>query len=318
MIRLMGQWKFRALDHLCAGNRIKRAMWRMYRQTVIRRITRGRKSQTLPIRRKTRRQTVGRRAGTVSFRLEDPGLEDGTPGFGLDETKIFIHNTTPSSSIAANISTYGLEIVKDTDSVFHVTSDILPVNTEFSISARDLAVNTDFTDSFTGPNIKQNKGFVIDKIDSEAPRAENVSQSPAADVWSREKLISADVRDIAMEMDWDAAIDDDGNFYSYPVPAEDGETGGSGIDEVFLSEDKNAGPNDQGNIPVSSALFLDTDGAHAISTTVNHNGTYYLIMTDKVGNRAEVPIVVTTIDTKLPVVMDVTHTPATTENRLPE
>lgn len=251
---------------------------------------------------------------TVSFRLEDPGLEDGTPGFGLDETKIFIHNTTPSSSIAANISTYGLEIVKDTDSVFHVTSDILPVNTEFSISARDLAVNTDFTDSFTGPNIKQNKGFVIDKIDSEAPRAENVSQSPAADVWSREKLISADVRDIAMEMDWDAAIDDDGNFYSYPVPAEDGETGGSGIDEVFLSEDKNAGPNDQGNIPVSSALFLDTDGAHAISTTVNHNGTYYLIMTDKVGNRAEVPIVVTTIDTKLPVVMDVTHTPATTEN----
>ena len=119
---------------------------------------------------------------TVSFRLEDPGLEDGTPGFGLDETKIFIHNTTPSSSIAANISTYGLEIVKDTDSVFHVTSDILPVNTEFSISARDLAVNTDFTDSFTGPNIKQNKGFVIDKIDSEAPRAENVSQSPAADV----------------------------------------------------------------------------------------------------------------------------------------
>ena len=150
---------------------------------------------------------------------------------------------------------------------------------------------------------------MIDKIDSEAPRAENVSQSPAADVWSREKLISADVRDIAMEMDWDAAIDDDGNFYSYPVPAEDGETGGSGIDEVFLSEDKNAGPNDQGNIPVSSALFLDTDGAHAISTTVNHNGTYYLIMTDKVGNRAEVPIVVTTIDTKLPVVMDVTHTP---------
>lgn len=249
---------------------------------------------------------------TLSFRLEDPALEDGTPGFGLDETKVFIHNTMSSSSTAANLSAYGLECVKDADGVFRVKADILPVNSSFSVSARDIAVNPDFDGDFTGPNIKQNKGLVLDKIDSEAPKAENLAQTPTE--WSRTKTITVSVRDIAMKMDWDAMIDEDGNFYSYPFPAADGEIDGSGIDEVFLSEDKNAGANDTDNIALSNALLLNASSPRTVSATVDHNGTYYLIMTDKVGNRAEVPIVVTTIDTKLPVVMGVTHTPSTTDN----
>lgn len=249
------------------------------------------------------------RSRTVSFRLEDPVLGDGTPGCGLDENKTVIQNTTASSSSGANISGYGFEVVNDGGGAFHVKADILPMISAFSVTAHDKAVNPDFEEKFRGPNVRQNKGIVLDKIDSEAPKAENLTQAPAE--WSRTKTISVNVRDIAMEMDWDLGIDDGGNVYTFPVPAEDGEIDGSGIAEVFLSEDQNAQPDDPNNIALASAM-LNAGGARAVSATVDHNGTYYMITTDNVGNRAEYPITVTTIDTTLPVVMEVTHTPPTT------
>lgn len=250
---------------------------------------------------------------TVTFRLEDPVLDDGTPGKGLDESRIYVHNPI-SSGGAPNLSGYGYKAQKNADGTFSVSTDFWPLDPKLNLTAFDFAINADFETTHSGPNFKQNELVEFGKVDSIAPDIQSVTQTPAEDVWSADKTISTSIKDTAQKMDWDFDMDDEGNMYTYPVPAADGQTDGSGVKDIFLSEDKNAQPGDEGNIKVKRDP-VDASGAQNVSVKVDHNGTYYLIATDNVGNRTEKAISVTTIDNTLPVVMDVTHDPITEQER---
>ncbi|WP_066684589.1 Ig-like domain repeat protein [Christensenella intestinihominis] len=243
---------------------------------------------------------------TVTFRLGDPELADGTPGLGLDEGKVYIHNTT-SGSANANLSAYGLAPRQNGDGTWSVTVGIWPTNAEMSVTAYDRAVNHDFTGAASGPNVRQNRGFVLDRIDSVPPAIESLAVGQE-DVWTREKTVSAVVSDSAVKMESKTGIDDGGKLFTYPVPGET--VAGSGVGSVFICENKDAGPEDENSVPASASLDLD---GQAFQAKVDRNGTYYLVATDRVGNRSEQMFTVTTIDSTKPTVMEVSHTPETTE-----